>query len=183
MNLFQIKTILFLFVIISNSTAQKAYKINVIHLYSFHSFNDFCQKGIVDMGNRKKINQKKVPNALFNYGVKKKYVKGLNKVILSSQIDSLVERMKPDNEIVRAIDRSEQGYPLGTFLILIEDKERQIITILKVSSIEKLMYIFDLYVNQFKTNEEKEFVSKHITPWLLLGYKHDLENLDSKTNK
>lgn len=169
-----------LFVILTNAKAQNNCSISITHLYSFHSFNDFSTRRVIGVSNKKiksqkKIDQNKVPNALFNFGLEKKYVEGFKKLLFSPQIDSLVERIDIETDMVGLLDKSGPVYPIGTFLIIVENKQRDIIAQMKVESIEKLTSLLHLYENQFTTMQDKEFVSKKIIPWLLSGYEIDLE--------
>jgi hypothetical protein len=161
---------------------QNIYKIGLIHLYSYHSFETKCERNIKNCPKRKlkydkiKRHRKRKFNSMSLYtdiAVEKKYISEFYKCIFYDKNLEFIT-LSNDDEIYKSFLHPGPCYPFGTFLMTFFDRKNKMIKQIKIDSFEDLQKIFAAYMEQFSSEKDRHFLKEKLIPHLLSGYEFDL---------
>ena len=166
---------------------QNIYKIGLIHLYSYHSFETKCERNIKNCPKRKlkydkiKRHRKREFNTMSLYtdiAVEQKYITEFYKCIFYNKSSAFIT-LSNDDEIYKSFLHPGPCYPFGTFLLTFSDRKNKIIKQIIINSFENLQNILTSYRELFKSEKDRIFVKEKLIPHLLSGYQYDLFVLNS----
>lgn len=166
---------------------QNIYKIGLIHLYSYHSFETKCERNVKKCPKRKlkydkiKRHGKREFNIMSLYtdiSVEQKYITEFYTFICNNKNLELIT-LSNDDEIYKTFLFPGPCYLFGTFLITFSDRKNKIIKQIIINSFENLQNIFSSYTELFKSEKDRFFVKEKLIPHLLSGYQYDLFMLNS----